>query len=169
MKSTLQTERLYFREFTIDDAQLLIDLNSDTDVTRYTGDGSVKDIEEAKRILTEIIFPQYQNKIGRLAVHLKSTNEFIGWCGLKHISKSNEVDLGYHFFKKHWNKGYATESAKTMLDYGTTVLKLKNIIALSAKENTASIHVLKKIGMTYLEDDVCQHDPAEKYILASTF
>lgn len=165
MKIVLETERLYLREFTIDDAQLLIDLNSDIEVTKYTGDGPVKDVDEAKGILSNIILPQYKNKIGRWAVHLKSTNEFIGWCGIKFIQEQNEYDLGYRFFKKHWGSGYATESAKVVLDYGTKTLKLKNIIGRAAKENIASINVLKKMGMVYLNDDMCAHDPAEVYIL----
>jgi len=164
MNIKLETERLYLREFSIEDVQLLIDLNADEEVTRYTGDGPVKDLEEVKRILTDIIFPQYKNNIGRWAVHLKSSNEFIGWCGLKDIQEDNEVDLGYRFFKKHWGKGYATESAKAVLEYGVNKLKLKNIIARAAKENTASIHVIKKLGMTYLKDDICAHDPAEVYV-----
>jgi RimJ/RimL family protein N-acetyltransferase len=165
MNIKLETERLYLREFTIDDAQLLINLNSDIEVTRYTGDGPVKDVEEAKRILTDIIFPQYKKNIGRWAVHLKSSNEFIGWCGLKYIAEENEIDLGYRFFKKYWGKGYATESAQAVINYGVNRLKLKNIIARAAKENTASIHVIKKLGMTYLKDDMCAHDPAEVYVL----
>ena len=165
MKKTIETERLYLREFTIDDAQLLIDLNSDINVTRYTGDGPVKDIEEAKRILTEIIFPQYKNKIGRWAVHLKSTNEFIGWCVLKYLVETGETDLGYRFFKKYWGNGYATESARAVLDYGVKYMKLKNIIARAAKENPTSINVIKKMGMVYLKDDLCDHDEAEVYIL----
>lgn len=165
MKITLETERLYLREFTIDDAQLLIDLNSSIDVTRYTGDGPVKDMEEAKRILTDIIFPQYKNNIERWAVHLKSTDEFIGWCGLKYLVETDEIDLGYRFFKTHWGKGYASESARAVLDYGVNKLQLKNIIARAAKANTASINVIKKMGLIYLKDDMCAHDPAEVYIL----
>lgn len=164
MDKILETERLYLREFKIDDAQLLIDLNSNPNVVRYTGDGAVKNLEEAKRILADIIFPQYLNKMGRWAVHLKSNDEFIGWCGLKYIADDNEIDLGYRFFEKHWGKGFATESARAIMDHGINTLKLKKIIALAAKENTASINVLKKLGMTYLEDDMCKHDPAEKYI-----
>ena len=90
MKKVLETSRLYLREFTIDDAQLLIDLNSDPEVIRYTGDGPVTDLEASKKILTDIILPQYPNKIGRWAVHLRSTDEFIGWCGLKFI-KENKI------------------------------------------------------------------------------
>lgn len=164
MEKILETERLYFREFTIEDAQLLIDLNMNPNVVRYTGDGEVKGLEEAKHILTDIIFPQYLNKMGRWAVHLKSTDEFIGWCGLKYIADANEIDLGYRFFEKHWSKGFATEAAQAIMDHGINTLKLKNIIALAAKKNTASINVLKKLGMVYLEDNMCKHDPAEKYI-----
>lgn len=165
MIKILETERLYLREFTIDDAQLLIELNSNINVTRYTGDGPVEDLSEARRILTEIIFPQYINKIGRWAVHLKSTDEFIGWCGLKHIEADNEIDLGYRFFEKQWGKGYAFESAKACLDYGLKVLKIESIIARAAKENKASLNVIKKLGMVYLKEEFCAHDPAEVWVM----
>ncbi len=165
MKKVLETERLYLREFTLDDAQLLIDLNSNPNVTRYTGDGLVKDLEEAKRILTDIILPQYKNKLGRWAVHLKTTNEFIGWCGLKFIEEDNEVDLGYRFFEDHWGKGYAFEAAKATMDYGVNILKTKKIIARAAKDNHASLNVIKKLGMVYFKDEHCAHDLAEVYVL----
>lgn len=71
MKKLLETERLYLREFKIEDSQLLIDLNSNPNVTRYTGDGAVKDLEESKHILTDVIFPQYLNKMGTLGGSLK--------------------------------------------------------------------------------------------------
>jgi ribosomal-protein-alanine N-acetyltransferase len=165
MKIVLSTERLYLREFTMNDAQLLIDLNSNPEVIRYTGDGHVENIVAAEKIISDIILPQYKNKIGRWAVHLKSNDEFIGWCGLKFISEDNQIDLGYRFFQQHWRKGYATESAKAAMDYGINVMQLKNIIAKAAKDNIASIHVIKKLGMVYLKDDLCGHDPAEVYIL----
>ncbi|MGZ6523315.1 MAG: GNAT family N-acetyltransferase [Bacteroidia bacterium] len=167
MKHLLETERLYFREFTIDDAQLIVDLNSDPRVTKYTEHGPIKSIAEAEKKLKTDLLLQYPNKLGRWAVHLKSNDEFIGWCGLKYVEKENAVTLGYRFFFKHRNKGYATESAKAALNYGTQVLQLKNIIAKAAKENTASINVLKKLGMVYLKDDMCAHDPAEVYVFES--
>lgn len=164
MKRILETERLYFRELTLGDAQLLKDLNNNPNVIRYVDDGPVKDLEEAKFILTDIIFPQYPNKMGRWAVHLKANDAFIGWCGLKYINETDETDLGYRFFEEYWGKGYASEAAKAVLDYGVNTLGLHPIIARAAKANKASLNVLKKLGMVYLEDDMCKHDPAEKYI-----
>ena len=102
MKKIIETERLYLREFTPDDSQLILDLNSDPLVTRYTEKGPDKNIEDAKRRLEKDILPQYKNKVGRWAVFLKSNDEFIGWCGVKYIEKENVYTLGYRFFPKHW-------------------------------------------------------------------
>ncbi len=164
MKKIIETERLYFREFTLEDAQLLIDLNSDPEVTRYTGDGPVKNLEEAKRILNDVIFPQYKNRMGRWAVYLKSTDKFIGWCGLKHITELDEIDLGYRFFQKYWGLGYATESAKAIMDYGKKILKLNKILGRAAIGNLNSIKVLEKAGLTYKEYGVEHGDEIVKYV-----
>ncbi|MCW3086567.1 MAG: GCN5-related N-acetyltransferase [Bacteroidetes bacterium] len=164
MKKTIETERLYLCEFALEDAQLLIDLNSDREVTRYTGDGPVKDLDAAKKILSDVIFPQYKNNLGRWAVHLRSTGEFIGWCGLKHIAELNEIDLGYRFFQKHWGQGYATEAAKAVMEYGATILNLETIVGRAAVGNLNSIKVLEKAGLTYKEHDVEHGDEIVKYV-----
>lgn len=168
MKRILETERLFLREFTIEDAQLLIDLNSNPNVTRYTGDGPLKNLEAANDILLNTIFPQYPNKLGRWAVCLKSTNEFIGWCGLKYISQLDEIDLGYRLFENHWGKGYATESAKAVLDYGFNILKLNTIVGRAAIENANSIKVLKKVGLKFEKEDVEHGDKIFKFRLTNT-
>lgn len=168
MKLILNTERLYLREFTIDDAQNFIDLNSDPKVIKYTGDSAIETLEKAKEILTTITFPQYENKLGRWAVHLKSNGEFLGWCGLKYIKELDEIDLGYRFFEKHWGKGYATESGKAVLDHGFNTLKLKTIIAEVAIENKNSLKVLEKLGMTRVKEGVGRCGEIFKYSLTNT-
>jgi len=162
MNPILKTPRLYLREFTMADAQLLIDLNSDPEVTRFTGDGPV-DAAEAERVLKEVILPQYANKIGRWAVHLNSSGEFIGWCGLKYIESLDEIDLGYRFFKEHWGKGYATESAKAVMDYGLNALRLKQIVGRAAVDNHNSIAVLQKVGLHFKEKGFEHGEEIVKY------
>ena len=164
MNIKLKTERLYLREFTIDDAQLLVDLNSNPNVTKYTGDGQV-DLETAKDVLENVILPQYPNSIGRWAVHLIDTNEFIGWCGVKFIAELNETDLGYRFFEKYWGKGYATESAKAVMDYAVNVLKIKNLVGRADLDNTASRVILQKVGLKFSEECFEHGSIVAKYIL----
>ena len=79
----------------------------------------------------------------------KENDEFLGWCGLKFTEKLNEYDIGFRFFKKYWNKGYATESAKSCINYGINKLKMTEILGRAMKDNIASIKVLEKIGLQY--------------------
>jgi RimJ/RimL family protein N-acetyltransferase len=165
MKKIIETERLYLREFTMEDVQLLLDLNSDPDVTKYTEKGPVLSLADAEKRLSKDILLQYKNHgIGRWAVHLKINNEFIGWCGIKYSESDKAVTLGYRFFPNHWGKGYATEAAKACLEYGKNIYGLKSIIAKAMKENTASIQVMKKLGMVWLRNDICAEHPAEVYV-----
>jgi ribosomal-protein-alanine N-acetyltransferase len=163
MKHILETDRLYLREFTLEDAQKLIDLNSNPNVVRYTGDGRVESLEKAKEIIQTIILPQYPNKLGRWAVHLKSSNEFIGWCGLKYLAELDEIDLGYRFFEQHWGKGYATESSKAVIKYGFNTLQLKEIVGRAAVDNANSVKVLEKAGLKFEREGVEHGDKIFKY------
>ncbi len=153
MNVVIETERLFLRTFTEDDAPLIYELNLDPEVTRYTLD-PVTGLAHAKKILEEVILPQYAlYNHGRWAVHLKSTLEFIGWCGLKLRPDRNEVDLGYRFQKKYWGNGYATESAYACLKYGFEELSLHEIIGRALPENLGSIRVLEKCGMEYIGEE----------------
>jgi RimJ/RimL family protein N-acetyltransferase len=150
MNIILETERLRLREFTLSDAQLIYDLNDDPEVIRYVGDPACKDLEDATLVLENIILPQYAKyNIGRWAVELKATGEFIGWCGIKLLEDSGEYDLGYRFFQNHWRKGYASEAAAASLEFGHTKRGLKRISAHASVENIGSIKVLEKIGMAF--------------------
>jgi len=156
MDAVIETNRLLLRRFTEDDASLLYELNLDPEVIRYTHD-PIADAEHAKKILRDVILPQYVlYHHGRWAVHLKSDLEFIGWCGLKYLSETNEVDLGYRFRKKFWGKGYATEGGLACIAYGFNQLNLRRIVARALPGNLASVRVLEKCGMKYLQEEVMQ-------------
>jgi RimJ/RimL family protein N-acetyltransferase len=164
MKTLFQSERLLFREFTLDDAELLYELNSDPDVTKYVHEPPTTK-ENAPEILQNIILPQYKLKLGRWAVHIKYTEEFIGWAGLKYISDRDEIDLGYRFKKQYWGKGYATEAAKTCISYGFIHLNLERIVAQAHVENVASLKVIQKCGMKFLREDFVDGTPVKVYEL----
>ena len=153
MKTIVETERLYLREFLQTEAKDLYNLNSDPNVIKYTGDSEFSSIEDAQNFIAS--YKEYEkNGYGRWSVILKESNKFIGWCGLK-LNEENLIDLGFRIFKKDWNKGFATEAAAACIEYGFEVLKLNTIIGRSLKKNIASIKVLEKIGMKHWKDTVC--------------
>ncbi len=166
MKQILQTERLILREFIIEDAQKMYELNSDFEVIKYAGDPAFDSVEQAKKFLEN--YSDYKrNGYGRWAVITKDTNEFIGWCGLK-FNEENMVDIGFRFFRNVWNKGYATESAKAVLDYGFNSLMMNQIIARASSRNNASIRVLEKLSMNFWKIDDCEGIENSKYYRINT-
>ena len=150
MKKIIETNRLYLRELSVADAENFYLLNADEDVIKYTGDKAFESINEAKSFL-ENYNPYQEYGYGRWAVIAKSNEEFLGWCGLKYSPEIDEVDIGFRFFKRHWSKGYATESAKACIEYGFENLNLKTIVGRAMEANVASIKVLEKLGMSYVK------------------
>lgn len=154
MNVIIETDRLILRTFTIEDAELVYELNKDPEITIYTGD-PLRDIEHAREVLEKSILPQYAlYNHGRWAVLLKPSHEFLGWCGLKYRPELNIIDLGYRFKRSAWGKGYATESANACLDYGFQKLGLERICAHAMPANIASVKVLEKIGMRFIGEGI---------------
>lgn len=149
----LETKRLVLREFELNDAMSIFELNTDPEVIRYTGDPPFKSVEESREFLVN--YSDYKNNgYGRWAVLLKPEMQFIGWCGFKY-HEEGYTDIGFRFFKKYWNNGYATEATTSCLDYGFNKLNLTEIIGRVAKENTPSIRVLKKLNMKFWKYGEC--------------
>jgi [ribosomal protein S5]-alanine N-acetyltransferase len=168
MTVIFETERLLFREFTIEDAQLVYELNRDPAVTEFTGD-PIHSVEQAATVLETRILPQYAlYNHGRWATHLKHDLQFIGWCGLKYRPELNEIDLGYRFIQGYWGKGYATEAAWATLQYGFQQLDLQRIVGRAMPENTGSVKVLEKCGMHYIGDEMADGHMARTYELLAT-
>jgi len=151
----IESKRTILRNLTIEDADDFYALNLDPEVLRYTGDKPFENIQAARDFLYN--YDQYQKYgVGRFAVIDKSTSKFIGWCGLKFSPDTGQYDIGFRFFKQYWNKGFATETAKKCIDFGFNSLKLHRIVGRAMIENTASIKVLEKIGMSFKE--FCEFD-----------
>jgi ribosomal-protein-alanine N-acetyltransferase len=147
---TLQTERLLLRPLEKGDAGMMYALNEDMEVLQYTGDTQFESVAAVEEFLEQ--YDQYEKYgTGRMVVILKGTGEILGWCGLKYHPDTKEYDIGYRFFKKHWRKGYATESAAASMEYGLRTLGLNQIVGHARKENAASIRIFEKINMAFLE------------------
>lgn len=167
MHIVFETPRLILRQFAEDDAPLILALNSDPEIVKYVHEPVLKTEEEAKIILLNIILPQYKNNLGRWAMHIKGTHEFIGWCGLKYRPELDEIDLGYRLMQKAWGKRYVTEAAQHTLHHGFNTLNLALITARAHIENSASIKVLEKLGMDYIGEGIVDNCPVRTYTMAN--
>ncbi len=154
MATILETPRLVLREMTDADADLLLALSQNPNVTRYIlSEPPLTTRADALAVLRERVFPQYAQGLGRWACIEKQSSDFIGWCGIKHIPDDGEYDLGYRFFEERWGHGYATEAARATSDFARQHLRGKRVVGKAMRENAASRRVLEKAGLI-LEGDV---------------
>ena len=159
----LQTPRTLLRPMYVGDPKAFFELNNDPGVMKYTGDTAFESLDACEQFLRN--YNPYQSTgIGRYTVLDSNNAEVLGWCGLKK-RPNGEIDLGYRFFKRHWNKGYATETSKVCLKFGFEQLQFETIIAEAAIENTASIHVMHKLGMKLIDNQSCDSLPSVIYAI----
>lgn len=152
MNWIFETERLKLREFDSSDGEEMYKLNLDPEVARWTGDPPFESVEVATQFLKD--YSDYKkNGYGRWTCVLKSTEEVIGWCGLK-MEEDGMVDVGYRFHKRFWGNGYGTESALASLEYGFITLGIDLIVGRASVSNPASIRIFEKIGMDYWKDEI---------------
>jgi len=152
----LETERLILRELEYTDQSDLFEMDSDPQVHLYIENNPVKSIDEITKVIATLKKQYAENGIARWAVVDKVTNECIGWAGLKYFREylNNHVnfyELGYRFKRKHWGKGFATESSTAILDYGFKTLNVDKIYAITDPKNINSKKVLTKLGFELQE------------------
>lgn len=170
MKVVIETERLILRELEYTDDQDLFEMDSDPEVHLYIENNPVKSIDEIRTVIGMLKIQYKENGIARWAVVDKLTNECVGWSGLKYFNQplnnhNNFYDLGYRFKKKHWGKGFATESSSAILDFGFRNFNVEKIFAITDPKNENSKKVLNKLGFEFQETFDYEGDPTDWFEL----
>jgi RimJ/RimL family protein N-acetyltransferase len=103
--------------------------------------------EDARKFLTRSEDDFRAGRSVSFAICKLPGDELCGGAGLEISETHQRAELGYWIGVPYWRKGYATEAARAMLEYGFANLGLHRIHAHYFAENTASGRVLEKIGM----------------------
>src|SRR3989449_758187 len=86
--------------------------------------------------------------LGLWALELRANREFLGQVGLFPVEgKGPEVEIAYELAPRAWGRGYATEAARALVEYGLRELGLARIVALILPDNVRSRHVAEKAAM----------------------
>ncbi|BDA69246.1 GCN5-related N-acetyltransferase [Calothrix sp. PCC 7716] len=150
-----ETDRLIIRTWIPqEDAEQALKIYSDPEVTRFLPNSKATDLEQIVNTLERWvkIAAQLNNGTGLWAMVLKETGEIVGTILLVPLKGNDgqfteDYEIGWHLKKSAWGKGYATEAAKVILNYGFNVLKLREIYSIVNQDNTASIKVTQRLGM----------------------
>lgn len=147
MFPNLETERLILREITKEDTPAIFSLFSNDEITRYYGQESIKDMEQAKAFVN-FFKKNYLEKRGiRWGIQIKGTKKIIGTIAFNALSlKHKRAEIGYEIHPNEWRKGYTSEALAKILSYGFDVLNLNRIGAVVFIENIPSNQLLLKMG-----------------------
>ena len=152
MQVFLETERLILCQFTQDDVENLVELDSDPEVMRYLNGGVATPREVVERNILPRFIGYYEryDGFGVWAAIERSSGEFIGWFSLRppDNAQPGEVELGYRLRRSAWGQGYATEGARALIRQGFTELGVERVTANTYERNSASRRVMEKVGMT---------------------
>jgi RimJ/RimL family protein N-acetyltransferase len=67
------------------------------------------------------------------------------------LRDGDDLEVGYILPQQAWGKGYATEIAEALIEYGLNTLGLERLIATVDAGHVPSLRVLEKTGMSIRE------------------
>jgi RimJ/RimL family protein N-acetyltransferase len=166
----LETDRLLLRHLTPGDSEFILRLLNEPSFLQNIGDRKVRNLEQAVRYLQDGPMKSYRlHGHGLYLVALKDSLEPVGMCGLLKRDQFQDVDLGYAFLPEHWSKGFASESASAVLEFGRRSLGLAKTIALVSPGNAGSIRVLEKLGFRFSATVRMQPDTSDVFLYERVF
>ncbi|MCP8967545.1 GNAT family N-acetyltransferase [Ectobacillus ponti] len=143
----LETERLQLRELQLTDAGAVFRCLSNEAVTRYWGVLPFSSIQQAEGFIQSCRDGFAERQRIRWGIVRKEDGAFMGTCGFHAWNKGcSRCEIGYELAEEYWGHGYATEAIRALTSFGFRVLELHRIGAVVYLENTASQHVLEKLG-----------------------
>lgn len=121
--------------------------SSDLENTKYMVYLPNIDIEETKSFLVSAEAEWLKHRPLYYEYAILINNEHIGAVSLYLNEDYMEGELGWIISKDYWGKGYATEAAEAMIDFGLKHLNIHRFIAHCDSENVNSYRVMEKLGM----------------------
>ena len=152
--NTILTARLRLRPLSLDDVDVVHALWTDPDVRRYLWDDVVIPRERAEEMVRSIVAGFERNGRGMWLIYEQSAAAPCGFCGFLPRTEPDRAELIYGLAPHAWGKGYATESARAVMEYGFETLNVPTIAAAADVPNAASVRVLERLGMRFVRREV---------------
>jgi len=161
---TLRTDRLVLRGFVPGDAARVQELAGAREVASTTLTIPHPYADGVAEAWIEGHSKAWENR-ERLALAVTTASDgLIGAVGLELVPEHRRAELGYWIGVPYWNRGFVTEAATALLDYGFGELGLHRVVARHFPRNPASGRVLRKLGMTHegtMRQDLLRWDQLE--------
>ena len=153
----IDTSRLRLRAWRAADREPFAELNADPRVMEYFP--GLLTPPESAAFVTRIETHFAAHGFGLWAIEVPGVADFVGFVGLNVPSFTAHftpcVEIGWRLAAPHWGRGYATEGARAVLDFGFRQRGMEEIVSFAVPANTRSRRVMERLGM--------RRNPAEDF------
>src|SRR6266446_4854207 len=156
MRNIIETKRLLL--ISCDEEMLRAILSSDMAIAKLLGVNVASPWTEAgepafKFSLDKVSSYPEEKKWWTYLPVLKEENILIGSGGYKgKPDAEGMVEFGYEIAAAYRNRGLATEMARALIQHAFENSEVKIVVAHTLAEENASVKVLKKCGMNFIEE-----------------
>lgn len=148
----MQTARTTLRRLTLADLSQMIEMESDPEVMKHTRRRTAQAPEQIKERLERMVKMEATHApLGIWLAEETASQSLVGWFMLIRLDLPHP-ELGFMLPRRQWNKGYATEVCRALIEHARS-LKLPKISAACDEDNLASRQVLKKLGFAQLDKE----------------
>ena len=148
----IDTERLYLRRVTLDDADLLLAVWNDPAFIAHVGDRVVRTKEEAMEAMRTGALQLYADYgYGPYAMVRREDGVRMGICGLFKRDNLDYPDIGFSVLPEFCGKGYAGEAAFAVLAHARDDLRIEKLTAIVSPGNAPSIGLIEKLGLVFVD------------------
>jgi ribosomal-protein-alanine N-acetyltransferase len=154
---SFSTERLLAERLQEDHFELIYKMHQDEKVMAHLG--GKRSRQETEEYMKQALAHWKKHEYGIWILYEISTGLFVGRGGLRNsrLGGNLEVEVAYGLLPEFWNKGLATEFAKSVVKMAFVVLGFSNLVCISVPDNLASLRVMEKTGFHY-ERDIISKD-----------
>ncbi len=142
-----ETEHLILRELRLDDAQDQFEYAQEDEIAGFGMWLPQKTLQENIDDLQGALDAYAKGIALDWAVEHRADHKMIGRIQMGSYNvRDARADLGYAYNRLYWGRGYATEAARAILQFGFETLNLHRVGATVLPDNIGSIRVLGKLG-----------------------
>jgi RimJ/RimL family protein N-acetyltransferase len=146
----LRTERLDLRPPLESDLDAFYEMRSDPEVARYLYDDPMTVERAREKLAVRIAGSELAAEDDWLATVVveRASGAVVGDLGLCWRSVEHRTgEVGFVVHPAYQGRGYATEAARRLIDWGFRVFGLHRVIGTTEARNAASARVLERLGM----------------------
>lgn len=151
---SLHSTRLRLRPWRRQDQKLFAALNADPEVMEHFPSPLTQ--KESDALAERIMDDMKRCGWGLWALERKEDGLFLGFTGLQLCNPAlpfaPALEVGWRLARKFWGHGYATEAARSALDFAFNHLEEKKVVSFTAANNLRSQAVMRRLNMSRKAD-----------------